>query len=59
MNPQGGRAMEVKCRVCGRRVEIAVWTAEYERLKSSDDPAYICEVCQQRIQAEAQEETSR
>ena len=51
--------MTVKCRVCGRMVEVASWSEEYERLKASDDPAYVCDPCQQRIQAEAQGQQPR
>ncbi len=46
--------MTVKCRVCGRTVEVARWSKEYERLKATDHPAYVCDSCQQRIRTDAQ-----
>ncbi|NMP22450.1 DUF2197 domain-containing protein [Sulfobacillus harzensis] len=48
--------MELKCRICGQAVEVPVWSEEYERLKSSDDPAYICSACQEKIRFDAQKE---
>lgn len=48
--------MTVACRVCGRSVEIQSWNYEFERLKASDDPAYVCDPCQEKIRAEIQNE---
>lgn len=49
-------AMELKCHVCGHAAEIPTWSEEYERLKSHDDPAYICPGCQDKIRMDAQHE---
>lgn len=48
--------MEMKCHICGRSVDIPTWSEEYERLKSHDDPAYICNACQDKIRIDAQNE---
>jgi uncharacterized protein YlaI len=46
--------MKITCRVCGHAVELATWSQEYERVKLADDPAYVCDACQQKIRTEAQ-----
>lgn len=51
--------MELTCHVCGQTVNIATWSEEYERLKSSKDPAYICDACQQKIRLDAQNDQPR
>lgn len=51
--------MTIQCRVCGHKVEVAAWSREYERLKSSDDPAYVCDACQEKIRVEAQKDQPR
>ncbi|PSR22834.1 MAG: DUF2197 domain-containing protein [Sulfobacillus acidophilus] len=48
--------MKVTCRVCGQTAEVAIWSEEYERLKTAEDPAYICDACAQKIRVEAQNE---
>lgn len=53
---QGGLVMKVTCRVCGQTAEVAIWSEEYERLKTAEDPAYICDACAQKIRVEAQNE---
>lgn len=46
--------MEIKCHICGQAFEVPTWSEEYQRLKSQDDPAYICTRCQDKIRFEAQ-----
>lgn len=48
--------MEVRCIVCGRKLEIAKWHPEYEQLRSEGEHApYICERCSTMITGEARE----
>ena len=48
--------MQVRCQICGKVTEVAVWTKEYQRLKDSPDHPYICRACQQKIQSEAKKD---
>lgn len=48
--------MELKCHICGRTVEVETWTEEYQRLKESIDPAFICDACQEKIRIEARQD---
>ncbi len=49
--------MVVRCRVCGRTVDVAAWSREHEILKkASDDPAFVCDACQEKIRAEAKKD---
>lgn len=49
----------VRCRVCGREVKVESWSREYERLKASDDPVYVCDPCQEHIRVDAQNQQPR
>lgn len=50
--------MELKCHICGRSQNIMEWTKEYEQAKRlQPDRAYICPQCQDKIRAEALDET--
>lgn len=52
--------MIVRCHLCGQSVDIAAWSREYEVLKkSSDDPAYVCDACQDKIRHDAQKDQPR
>lgn len=46
--------MTATCRVCGHQVVVESWSKEYERLKLSNDPAYVCDACEQKIRSDAQ-----
>lgn len=47
-------AFTVTCRVCGHSIEVQTWSQEYERLKIyADDPAYVCDPCQEKIRQDA------
>lgn len=51
--------MQRQCRVCGKSLTIDEWSQDYDKLKVSDDRAYICPACQERIRIEAQKEQQR
>ncbi|CAB1128714.1 conserved protein of unknown function [Candidatus Hydrogenisulfobacillus filiaventi] len=51
--------MKRRCQVCGKLFEVPFWSEEAEREKSGKPPAvFICESCQERIQAELQKQKS-
>ncbi len=46
--------ISARCRVCGKEITIESWSHEYEKLKVADDPAYVCDPCQEKIRVEVQ-----
>lgn len=46
--------MEVKCWICGAKVDLPKFHKDYQRLANNPDDLFVCEKCQRRLNWEAQ-----
>jgi len=53
---EGGRTVEVRCSLCGRREEITKIHKDYQKLAANPQAPYICSRCSWKVQYEAVEE---
>lgn len=47
--------MEVRCTMCGKKVIITDEHIDFERLSKKPKTLYFCEMCQAKLQHEAQD----
>jgi len=48
--------MEVKCWICGSKVNLPKFHKDYQRLADNPEDLYVCEKCQRLLNLEAKKQ---
>lgn len=55
----GGDLMEIRCALCGKKMEINKMDKNFEAVRKGENPVIICEMCQRAARYEAKKQVEQ
>lgn len=55
----GGELMEIRCALCGKKLEINKMDKNFEAVRAGKNPVIICDMCQRSARYEAKKQVEK
>lgn len=55
----GGEVMEIRCALCGKKMEINKMDKNFEAVRKGENPVIVCNMCQHATRYEAKKQVEK